>query len=86
MANSFYNKNVSIRKIENGYVIEAYCEGEQQAEYFKKLSKVKSILERWFGEKNKSGEELRDMKRETTEEKLGGNKPGVNVKIQMTKS
>ena len=77
---------MTVKKIDNGYVVEAYCgDGKDQAEYVKKLSKVPAILARWFGEKGKAPEEYDAMKREESEE-ADESGPGVKVKIKLTNS
>lgn len=81
-----YNPNITIKKIDNGYLIEAYCTGpdqENKAEYVKKLSKVPAILSKWFDEKQKAPEEYHKMDRdeEVSEDKKNN---ALNVKIKLT--
>ncbi|MDX1902083.1 MAG: hypothetical protein SFW66_08825 [Gammaproteobacteria bacterium] len=80
----FGNKNITVREIENGYIIEAYCDGKSQSEYVKKISKVATVLKRWFGENNKSQEDYDRMNREVTE--VEDEKGAVKVNIKMTKN
>jgi len=75
--------HVTIKKIDNGFVIEACCSDEQKSEYIKTISKVPAILKRWFREDGKrSAKEYEEMDREETSEKTEDGK--VKVKIKMT--
>lgn len=75
---------VTVHKIENGYVVEAFCGSKEKAEFIKKLSKVPSTLARLF----KITKEDRDAisKNTKVEESESEEKDGkVSVKIKMTR-
>lgn len=69
------SESITVKKIDNGYVIEAWCEGESQAEYVKNISKIPSVMKRMFGIKDdkKTPEDYDNMtkNREVKEEKVG---------------
>lgn len=75
------NDSLRIQKIENGYIISGYCDGEEDTMYFDELSKAPSMIARLLKIKGKSRDEISRMTKvsKTTEKK--DDKTLVKLKI-----
>ncbi len=76
--------HVSVKKIDNGYVIESCCCSKEQAEFIKNLSKAPSVIARMFKIKKEDRKSIEDNTKVENEE--GDEKEGkVSLKVKITR-